>query len=120
MLSLVGPLTSHEACPGLTASKLCTLLQFESIANFGAVIDRLGEFQEVLDSSAMSRSSSTDAADGTSQVAGQQSLIQIVDQPGGCPGLLQHNITGSMSQVAGPFWQKHAEHMQLMDVRRML
>ena len=59
------------------------LLQFESIANFGAVIDRLGQFQEVLELSATSRSSSTDAtADLDSDHAQQQSLIQLVDQPG--------------------------------------
>lgn len=70
-----------------TSLSLCTLLQFESIANFGAVIDRLGEFQEVLESSAMSRAPSTDAAGGSSNPAGQQSLIQLVDQPGACPAL---------------------------------
>lgn len=57
-------------------------VQFESIANFGAVIDRLGEFQEVLESSAMSRATSTDSADGDSVPAGQHSLIQLVDLPG--------------------------------------
>ena len=67
------------------ALSLCILLQFESIANFGAVIDRLGEFQEVLESSAMSRASSRGAADGSSTPEGQQSLIQLVDQPGACP-----------------------------------
>ncbi|KAL3130496.1 hypothetical protein ABBQ38_008313 [Trebouxia sp. C0009 RCD-2024] len=56
--------------------------QFESIANFGAVVDRLGEFQEVLESSAMSRATNTDAVEGDSVPAGQQSLIQLVDKPG--------------------------------------
>ena len=60
----------------------CCNLQFESIANFGAVVDRLGEFQEVLQSSAMSRPSSTDAGQAQSEEAQQPSLIQLVDQPG--------------------------------------
>ncbi|KAL3144128.1 hypothetical protein ABBQ32_003918 [Trebouxia sp. C0010 RCD-2024] len=56
--------------------------QFESIANFGAVIDRLGEFQEVLESSAMSRATGTDVVEGDVVPSGQQSLIQLVDKPG--------------------------------------
>ena len=63
------------------------LSQFESIANFGAVIDRLGEFQEVLESSTMWKASSMDAAGGRSEPAGQQSIIQLVDQPGAWPTL---------------------------------
>ncbi len=59
-----------------------SVVQFESIANFGAVIDRLGEFQEVLESSATSRSTSTDAADSTPDSTLEQSLIQLVDRPG--------------------------------------
>ncbi len=59
------------------------VLQFESIANFGAVIDRLGEFQEVLESSATSRSTSTDVADSQPSSTEAPSLIQLVDQPGG-------------------------------------
>ena len=66
------------------AAHICFSLQFESIANFGAVVDRLGEFQEVLESSAMSRPTSTDAAGDGSEPAAHQSLIQLVDQPGAC------------------------------------
>ncbi|DBA90594.1 hypothetical protein WJX77_005457 [Trebouxia sp. C0004] len=56
--------------------------QFESIANFGAVIDRLGEFQEVLESSTTSRSTNTDVADPQPSSTQAPSLIQLVDQPG--------------------------------------
>lgn len=61
-------------------------MQFESIANFSAVIDRLGEFSEVLESSAIARPTSGDAqpADQAPEaaLATQQSLINLVDQPG--------------------------------------
>ena len=57
-------------------------MQFESIANFSAVIDRLGEFSEVLESSAIARPASSDAQESEAAPAGQQSLISLVDQPG--------------------------------------
>lgn len=57
-------------------------LQFESIANFGAVIDRLGEFQEVLESSATSRSTSMDTPDAQTEHTQAAPLIQLVDHPG--------------------------------------
>ena len=59
-----------------------SVLQFESIANFGAVIDRLGEFQEVLESSATSRSTGTDTSDAQTNPTQAPSLIQLVDHPG--------------------------------------
>ena len=58
------------------------VLQFESIANFGAVIDRLGEFQEVLESSATSRSTSADTPDAQTDQTQAAPLIQLVDHPG--------------------------------------
>ena len=57
-------------------------MQFESIANFGAVIDRLGEFQEVLESSAASRPADTSTSEAAPDSTSQPSLIQLVDQPG--------------------------------------
>ena len=62
-----------------------SVLQFESIANFGAVIDRLGEFQEVLESSSMSRSTIADVPESESASSHKQSLIHLVDQPGAKP-----------------------------------
>lgn len=60
-------------------------MQFESIANFSAVIDRLGEFSEVLESSAIARPTSSDAQSSEAAPAIQQSLINLVDQPGKLP-----------------------------------
>lgn len=77
-------LIRHSVALFMAADTLVFCLQFESIANFGAVVDRLGEFQEVLESSAMSRPTSTDVAGDGSGPAAQQSLIQLVDQPGAC------------------------------------
>lgn len=77
-------------------------MQFESIANFGAVIDRLGEFQEVLESSAMSRATGTDVVEGDVVPSGQQSLIQLVDKPGAHPALGKNESSVSTADVSGP------------------
>ena len=67
---------------GAASLMSCMIVQFESIANFSAVIDRLGEFSEVLESSAIARPASSDAQQSDAAPAGQQSLISLVDQPG--------------------------------------
>ena len=58
------------------------VMQFESIANFGAVIDRLGEFQEVLESSATTRTADTDTSEASVEGSQHPSFIQLVDQAG--------------------------------------
>ena len=60
-------------------------LQFENLASFSAVIDRLGEFQEVLESSAMARPTTehmqvSSAEDGTGVAA-----ISLPAGPRGAP-----------------------------------
>lgn len=86
-------------------------MQFESIANFGAVVDRLGEFQEVLESSAMSRATNTDAVEGDSVPAGQQSLIQLVDKPGAHLAVGKNASSVSSANVSGPLRQTIVEQM---------
>lgn len=57
-------LCSSDACEHwhLTPPDLCLAVQLESIAGFSAVIDRLGQFSEVVDSFGSTSSSSTPAA----------------------------------------------------------
>lgn len=57
-------------------------MQFESIANFSAVIDRLGEFSEVLESPVIARPASSDAPSSEAASDSQQALISLIDQPG--------------------------------------
>ena len=108
----MGLLLGCKTCAILAAHHIHALMQFESIANFGAVIDRLGEFQEVLESSAMSRSTSTDTDEGDSVPAGQQSLIQLVDQPGAFPVLCKNTSSLSMvNTVSGALkTDRHTDH----------
>ena len=67
-------------------------LQFESLASFSAVIDRLGEFQEVLESSAMARPTTehtqvSSAEDGAGTAA--------ISMPAGARGAPATNGTGA-------------------------
>lgn len=63
-------------------SDLHLRLQFESIANFSAVVDRLGQFLEVLESSAEATPLADDAQQSGSATAGHTGLIDLVDKPG--------------------------------------
>ena len=55
--------------------------QFESLAGFSAVVDRLGEFCEVVDSSSKAEQARAHSGDGGDGATRQQAAIQLQDAP---------------------------------------
>ena len=84
------------------AQSVCILLQFESIAGFGAIIDRLGQFAEVLEpygdsplSSQKHDSGEQESSNGSTSDLLSNGVISLEDlQPTEASPLLQlHNLS---------------------------
>ena len=72
------PVLQSRVLPQPPSLKVACVLQIEALAGFSAIIDRLGEFSEVVESFA---SRDQDAADASANGSSPPQRIELVDAP---------------------------------------